>query len=89
MSTTSKYYRRQRATVRQPVQRAKKPALPSALDMIYPSQFAAHRALCDCCCLLLPAATAASVCRAAMHLREVGCVLAVGRVLAVWRVACP
>ena len=67
-------------------------ALPSALDMIYPSQ--SHGAPCPvtcatAACCLLPLLCCVSVCRAAMLLRGVSCVLAVGCGLAVSRVAFP
>ena len=56
--------------------------------VVAPRSLAAHCALRPVR-LLLPAATAVYVCRAAMLLRDVGCVLVMGYVLAVSRVAYP
>ena len=67
-------------------------ALPSALDMIYPSQSLGAPCPVTCAtaaCCLLPLLCCVSVCRAAMLLRGVSCVLAVGCGLAVSRVAFP
>ena len=85
---TKKHYCRQRATVavrQQCSNETKKPALPSAFDMIYPLQSrGAHCPVRQ----LLPAATAVLLCAVLLYVLpsmllrdDVGCVLTMGCVL--------